>query len=181
MLREDLPPLQKEIIKQLAVNGAQLRSQVEKKLKAKKVGTHKGVLEAFSSLEAKGLIEKISEKEYRGRKFSVYWLRIPGIFHALMLKVDPELLRKYALETLKDSDGVNYEPNLFFDMAKVVPAEKLFALYILLGGSKKNGYGSFSKLHVFSGEDFRKMIQVLRKYPPYWEKLNETLRGVLTE
>lgn len=77
---DNLPPLQKQIVLNLAENQPQTINETVKAISK----SYKASWIAFNSLEKKNLLEKTHVKIYRGRAYPRYWLTGTGIVMALL-------------------------------------------------------------------------------------------------
>jgi DNA-binding Lrp family transcriptional regulator len=86
-----LHPLQREIVLYLSKNGPQTINKTAKKINH----DYKPSNIAFHSLEAKGLIKKVSIYSYRNNEYPEFWLTEKGIITALTEGASPtDLLAK---------------------------------------------------------------------------------------
>lgn len=92
-----LPKLQKKIVLSLAKNEPMTMSDTNRKIS----GYLSSTTRAFHELEKKGMVTEIEKKEYRGQKFSLYWLSDRGIAFALLNDANPNTLERIALNFRK--------------------------------------------------------------------------------
>jgi len=100
-----LPPLQKEIVLSLAKNEPMTMSETNRKINRRyPTSTYR----AFHELEEKGMIIDVEKKEYRGQKFSKYWLSERGVAFALLNGANPNTLERIALNVIEREEIETY-------------------------------------------------------------------------
>lgn len=99
-----LPKLQKKIVLSLAKNNPMTMTDTNKKISGHPTSTNR----AFHELEEKGMITEIEKKEYRGRRFSKFWLSDRGIAFALLNGANPNTLETIALNIRKKEEIETY-------------------------------------------------------------------------
>lgn len=108
--RHTLGSRQKSVIRCLTQKGAQTINEAKKNMKA----DYKSTNQAFHSLENRGLIQKVSVKEYNKQEFPQFWLTSEGVLMALMdEKVDLNRLI-WNIELLKGKDLASVKPFIGF-------------------------------------------------------------------
>lgn len=168
-----LPPLQKRIILHLAKNGAQTINKTAKGLKKQ----YKSSWTAFNTLEQKGLIKKTDLWTYRNRKYPLFWLTQAGIFVALVEGADaPNLLQRtlknypndktlqccLELSPLLGLEGFKIGLSAIQDKGKLDDSDKM---KIILAHAQKD----------VSVKQFRKLIEILKRYPKEYYKTKKNL------
>ncbi len=99
-----LPRLQKKIVLSLAKNEPMTMSDTNRKIS----GYLSSTTRAFHELEEKGMITEIEKKEYRGQKFSKYWLSDRGVAFALLNGANPNTLERIALNVIEREEIETY-------------------------------------------------------------------------
>jgi len=99
-----LPKLQKKIVLSLAKNEPMTMSDTNRKIS----GYLSSTTRAFHELEKKGMVTEIEKKEYRGQKFSLYWLSDRGVAFALLNGANPNVTERLALSLKKNEELKSY-------------------------------------------------------------------------
>jgi len=159
----NLPPLQKRIILNLAKNGAQTINETVKGCK----GHYKSSWIAFNALEKKGLIKKVDLKIYRNREYSRFWLTQGGIFVALVEGADATNLLQRTLNSYPNDKTLQC-------CLELSPLLGLEGFKIALSAIQDKGKLDDSDMMKIclahaqkevSEEQFRKLIEILKRYP----------------
>jgi hypothetical protein len=104
-----LPKHQKKIMLCLAENKPMTMSEANRKLNGENTSTTR----AFHELERKRMITETEKQEYRGRKFSKYWLSESGVAFALMWGANPSKTERIALTLSRGK--------IYFDLHSISP------------------------------------------------------------
>jgi len=164
-----LHPLQGRIVLNLAKNSPQTINKTAKKIKSH----YKPSWIAFKSLERKGLISKVNTMNYCGIQYPQFWLTDEGVVVAMLEGASPEILLKKVSEVYPKNEILRYcleigpklNPEVFrIGLAAVRSKGKLEPIdvtTILLAQMQKN----------ISIEDFKEIMNVLRKYPKEYSSL----------
>lgn len=168
-----LPPLQERIILNLAKNKPQTINETAKAIK----GHYKASWLAFKSLEKKGIIKKITSKEYLGIKYPCFWVTELGIFIALLEGVNPATLLEKTLKFYPENKDLQclLETSLIlgtdaYNMAfsiirKKGKLEPIDTSIIMATQMQKE----------LSSDEVKQVIKMLKKYPKQHRQLKENI------
>jgi hypothetical protein len=174
-----LPPLQKRIILHLAKNDAQTINMTAKGIKKQ----YKSSWTAFNTLKQKGLIKKTDLKIHRNREYPLFWLTKEGIFVALVegadatnllqrtLKIYPNdktLQCCLELSPLLGLEGFKIGLSAIQDKGKLDDSDKM---KIILAHAQKD----------VSVKQFRKLIEILKKYPKEYYRTKKNLSQTIKD
>jgi len=172
----NLPPLQKRIILHLARNDAQTINETVKRLK----GHYKSSWIAFNALEKKGLIKKTDLKIYRNREYPRFWLTQGGVFVALVEGADATNLLQRTLKSYPNDKTLQC-------CLELSPLLGLEGFKIALSAIQDKGkLDDSDMIKIFlahaqkevSVEQFRKLIEILKRYPKEYSRTKELLSQV---
>ena len=160
------PPLQKRIILYLAQSKPQTINETKKGIS----GHYKSSWIAFNVLKKKGLIKKITSKDYRGRQYPRFWLTELGIILALHEGAKQEVLLRTTLENYPENKNLQF-------IIEAVPilgkhAFKILYLAVLTKGEiEQRDITSLFATQMqekLTPKQVRQFITILKKYPePY--------------
>lgn len=168
MLKDDLPSLQKEIVKTLAVKGPSTKNEIKVALGK----DQKSIILSFKSLKKKDIIEQTGTKEYHGRIFKLWWVTILGATYALMFGVSRDILKQHALQFLDNKK----EATFFFDLAEVFSPTKMFGLLKFMESVDNKKFTPKTLSFSFSEEESTKIMRVLLKYPETRSAFTKVMR-----
>lgn len=175
--RNNLGPLQKRIILCLAEKGPQTMNRTKENI----MGHYKPTWQAFKSLQKKRLIRKVRDKDYKGRKYSEFWLTFDGVILSILEGESRGILSKHATGCLPKNEETE-RLLLTIELSKVLDRRWLEHLYFI--SRKKEEleprdvlyltvqYGMIQGITLNEGiKQVRVLMNVLKKYPKYHEKL----------
>jgi len=185
--RNILPSLQRRIVHCLALKGPQTINEIKKNILLLKLAPHshyKSTWQAVQWLSKKNLVQKVTVKEYRGRKYPRFWLTDQGIVVALIDGVDSSILLERTREIYPDHGALLYSLEI---------APKLNPEVFRIGYSMIKNKGKlelpdlvtilFTQMQAeTSTQAFSEVMAILKQYPEQYksfkaqiEKMSENL------
>lgn len=162
-----LPKLQKKIILSLAENEPMTMSETNKKISGQLTSTSRAVHE----LEIKKMIAEVAKWEYRGRKFSKYWLSDKGVAFALLNDRNVNTIERIALSIRKNETLETY-----FELRNISPkiAHIIDKAILLRGKIEPEELVKLLIPEIASTEkvDFEKFFNAIEKSEKYEEILD---------
>jgi hypothetical protein len=174
---DNLPPLQKQIVLNLAENQPQTINETVKAISK----TYKASWIAFNSLEKKNLIEKTDVKKYRGREYPRYWLTSEGIVMALMEGASFDKLLEQTKILHPDAKILH----CFLEIMAYIKPEVLEMAYSLVKGKKEPGINELSTLafsaNTMDYETAEEFKATLEKYPDEYNKFKTRIQAMINQ
>lgn len=171
-MKNELPPLQKEIIKLLGEKGALTKHEVAKALKK----SYKNVLYTFSRLQKKELIKCIGVKHYKNQDFKIYWLTLKGIIEAYNIGVPIEQLKSFMVKSVKEKEKIR-DVELFFSILEVLGREDSLTLLDMFDMSNNTPKLKGIPLSLIEKTD--KLLNVIAQHEPYASMIKKMLQEYL--
>ena len=176
---DDLPKHQSKIVLCLAKEGPMIIRETNMRIKGEYTSTNR----AFHELEAKGVIQRTSVRQYRKREFPRFWLTENGLAYAILHEANLNLL----LENVRKAYPNDAEKALFVELATV--HKDLFkAAFTIIQKSPNLDVPTALSLSTvtfvtskkLSEKDvsliFQRLRMVLSKYPKYYAALPKSLK-----
>lgn len=176
-----LPKLQHRIIMCLAENTPMNIRETNGKLKGEYTSTNR----AFKELVKKGCIKKVDVKEYRGNRYSMFWLTDKGLIYAIIHGANPNVLLRL-VETVYPNEP---EKAILVKLSNLLEPNILHCISKLL-----NGYGLTSETvsaslnasliyttyltHKNPQALIKKILATLKEYPEFYNSFKQTFRGI---
>ena len=163
---EFLTPLQKKILLFLASNYPMTKNETKKGIS----GNYRSTWDAFKELEKKGLIQEVSQKNYKGREYPRYWASESGILLAYSERATPDVLLRKTQEIYPEKKDLQFLIEMLpllgestYDMAylSVVTNGKI---------SQTDLTHMFSLQEKLSEKTIKKYNEVLKKYPERYQQ-----------
>jgi len=162
-----LPKHQRKIVLCLAQAGPMVIRATNTKIQGEYTSTNR----AFHELEAKGLIKRVSVREYKKREFHKFWLTDGGLALAIIHKANIEILREHTEKLY----GTQMKYNFLFDMAKALPSDKLGELLTMFKTTEE-GNPKLKAIPITNIES-QAVYNVLMKYPEIRKVIKAKLKG----
>lgn len=168
---DNLPPLQKRIILNLAENNPQTINETVGKIS----GHYKPSWIAFKSLEQKGLIKKIDTKTYRARHYPRFWLTVEGVLIAVLEGFPPSSLLDKVSTIYPENKNLQYS----LAMAPFINKEVFRVGLSALKSKGKLEPTDIAKIMLTqmetdtSAKTIKEAIQILKKYPEEYRRLKK--------
>lgn len=171
-----LPKLQKKIVLSLAKNEPMTMSDTNRKIS----GSLSSTTRAFHELEEKGMITEIEKKEYRGQKFSKYWLSDRGVAFALLNGANQNTLEIIALNVIEREEIKTYLKirSLSPKISTIIDKAILFRGIIDLNELSKLIFPEMASLKKTDFDKFFKIIQN-SEFKPIFDNQMKRFRKVL--
>lgn len=171
-----LPPLQRLIILHLSKTGPQTMNKTSISIKH----GYKPSLNAFKSLQQKGLLKKIRTTTYKRREFSEIWLTELGIVAAVV----EGALQSDLLTNSKEVYPNNH--NLQFFLTMIYAGNPNIARIIFTAFMNKGKLENIDLAMIFvtqmesnnTLEQLSQALQTYRKYPKEYKHLKEQLSNI---
>ena len=166
-----LPPLQKIILLQLAENSPKSKYTTSKAIK----GYYKSVWDAIDALEEKGIVLKVKEGEYRGRKHPLYWLTTAGVFIALVEGVNAKTLLNRTLEIYPENKLLQ----CIVEVSTILGTDTYRIAYSAILNKRRLESTDLSQMvgtllmKDLSLEQIKDLISIMKKYPEQFGNLKE--------
>jgi hypothetical protein len=136
--------------------------------------SYKNVVFAFNSLLKKELIKKTRKmKEYKGRKFEMFWLTPKGIVEAYSLGVSKDALLKVVLEKAEEPEKKINHLKAFFEFLEILGPEKANTLIDFIDTQTLEPKSI--PLNLTDMEEVIKILLVFNRYEPYRTMLSDML------
>jgi len=177
-----LPPLQKRVVLCLAQEGSQTKNEIKTNIPRLKyafarVAHYKPTWLAIKSLGQKGLVQEVGTKEYRGRKYSRYWLTDEGVLVALIEGANPETLLKKTREIYPENQILLY-------CLEIAP--KLNQKVLEIGWSAVKTKGKLEPIDLAtilltqmqtktSDKPFWETVEILKNYPKQYKSFKKQI------
>jgi predicted ArsR family transcriptional regulator len=178
MLNEKQHSLQKEIIRLLAEKGPLTKYETAQSLEK----SYKNIIFAFNSLQEKGLIKKTKLlKEYRGRKFEMFWLTPKGIVEAYGLGIPKETIQKIILDRIGENLEKKRSVEVFFKFLETLGSERVSTLIDLVDEESDVPKFKGIPLNLMSIKEAENLLRICMRYEPYRSILKELLQNFMNE
>lgn len=180
--REDnhLHPLEKKIVLHLATNQPQTINEINKGTHLQPRTSYMASVNTIKNLEKQKLIRKTGIKNYRNRKFPLYWLSQWGALTALIEGADPKDLLKRTVEMYPNDKtlqlllemspftGTEVYKTAFSAIISKGKLEQSDAVLIMLTMIQKN----------LPAEQQDQFLKVLSKYHDEYEKATNQIKQI---
>jgi hypothetical protein len=136
--------------------------------------SYKNVVFAFNSLLKKELIKKTRKmKEYKGRKFEMFWLTPKGIIEAYRLSVTKDTLLKVVLEKAEEPEKKINNLKAFLEILEILGPERANTLIDFIDTQTLEPKGI--PLISIDMKEAIKILLVFHRYEPYRTMLSDKL------
>jgi hypothetical protein len=177
--RDNLPPLQKRIVLNLAENSPQTINGTARSIKSH----YKPSWIAFKSIEEKGLVKKIGKKSYRGREYPEFWLTVEGVLVAMLEGAS-------SIDLLSRVNEVYPENKILQYCLEVAPKLNPEVFRLFLSAIRSKGkLEPIDMATIFltqmqtdtSSKTFKELGEILKKYPQEHSRLKKQLSEMHTD
>ncbi|TRZ52157.1 MAG: hypothetical protein D4S01_03400 [Dehalococcoidia bacterium] len=164
---DKLPPLQRLIILHLAKSEPQTINETVKALSK----SYKPTWSAFNSLQGKKLIGKVDVKEYRGRKYPLFWLTDEGIITAILEGAERSVLLEKGKMVFSDA-----KVHCFLEVVEHMNPAVLYLARKVVKDKEELDFVDIMSLLVSDAmfetdvETMKKTFAGLKKYPEWYEQ-----------
>jgi len=171
-----LPPLQRRIVLYLAKANPQTINEIAANI----LSGSKSTWRAFNSLKAKGLIDEMDVKNYRGREYSYYWLTDEGVLTATIEGAPLDIILTKTQKIFPE----NRILQCFLEMAPIFNPDVIRIGYSAIKNKRKLQDIDLAKLlFVVMLTDiplqlYTEVLKTLQKYPNEYELLKTKIEKI---
>ena len=176
---DNLPPLQKLIVLNLAKNKSQTINETVKALSK----SYKPTWTAFNSLEKKKLIIKSDTKNYRGQTYPRFWLTDQGMIIALIEGVSANILLQTTKKFYPDAEAAH----IFLEMIPYFDSEIIKMAQTYAKGKENLTFAEVAQVILSSAasgleiEEAKKIVTILKRYPKHYAALKTIIEVMIKQ